>query len=773
MIRVLFRRLPLFWFLLLATLFVIGCAGQKPKGIEKGMETPMPERSSEAPKKAEIPKEEAFKDQRGAFKVVSTPSGYVTKRMEGLDEETRGAVPDTGQSTPSSRTAESLKVRAVSKPRPIGPPSRPAQKPMSKDVSQKKGQRIVLNFDDADLYDVVNTFGELLGINYIIEPGVQGRVTIHTAGAMSKDDLLSIFFEILDVNGLTAIKEGGLYRIMPLKGTPRTRIDSQFIRGGKDVPPSERVIIQIIPLKFMSAQEMTKLVTPFVSSGGTIISDVGSNTLVVVDKGINILKILRLVDAFDVDLLERVSYRFYPIKYLDAEDVAGMLSDFTDSFGKVGNVVVKFIAISRLDTLLVVSTTPTVFEKVEDILRQIDVVDKEVQPRIYVYFVKNGEAEQLSKLLNKVLGKDSKSKDKAKDTEDKAGGSTALKGNPFSAARVAEKKAAKAAAESKTKEVSKKASAVKEGKSAGSESLRGEVTITPDEVRNALIIEAMPPDYRIVEGILRQIDVLPRQVLIEATIAEINVDTSTKLGMEWAFGYGAAQGAASFASTINKLVGEGADAVYTGLKYSIGVTDKWYAALNAMASEGRVNVLSSPHVLASDNKEAKIDVSREIPVASGTTNIVSGSTVSETEIEYRDTGVILSVTPHINDRGLVTMEISEEVSELEKEVEVAGKKYPSFFKRTVNTTLTVKHGQTIIIGGLIRDKEEEDISGLPCLIKVPVLKYLFGQSSKSVEKIELIILITPRVVANLDDVDAVTREFKQKVKNVMKRFYPK
>jgi len=225
-------------------------------------------------------------------------------------------------------------------------------------------------------------------------------------------------------------------------------------------------------------------------------------------------------------------------------------------------------------------------------------------------------------------------------------------------------------------------------------------------------------------------------------------------------------------AAINSVIGA-ATVPAAGLQYSIGVTDSWYAALHAMAKDGNVNVLSSPHVLASDNTEAKIDVSREIPIASGQVTVASGATVAETTIEYRDTGVILSVTPHINERGLVTMDISEEVSDLEDEnIVVAGKGYPAFFKRTVNTTLTVRHGQTVVIGGLIRDKEQESISGIPCLIKIPVLRYMFGEWSTKVEKIELIVLITPRVVANLDDIDAVTHEFKQKVKNVTKLFFP-
>jgi general secretion pathway protein D len=392
-------------------------------------------------------------------------------------------------------------------------------------------------------------------------------------------------------------------------------------------------------------------------------------------------------------------------------------------------------------------------------------VDETVAARIFVYFVKNGEAAELATLLNNVLtGKETITQGKKE-----AGGSTSVAGNPFSVAKMAEKKAEKTAAKAgqSTKRTPKTAKAAG-GAKEGSSTLLGEMTITPDEIRNALIIEATPSDYKIIRGILKKIDIMPRQVLIQATIAEITLDSSTQFGVEYAFGQGAGALGAGFMATVGK----------GGLTYSIGVTNKWYVALNALATKGRLNVISSPHVLASDNQEAKIDVSREIPLASGSTTVNTGTTLSETTIEYRDTGVILSVTPHINDRGLVTMDISEEVSNYEGDMPVgrqsnaAQSLYPVFSKRVVKTTLTVGHGQTIAIGGLIRDREEEDYSGLPCLIDIPVVKYLAGSWIKKTEKIELIVLITPRVVDDMDDVEAVTNEFKQKVQNVMKQFYP-
>ena len=749
-----------FYCMLLATVvFMSGCAGPKPADKEKNAGVEKPDKLK-IPPASERPGKKTFVDQKGEkFEVVSTPSGYVKQREGRVETETSGILPGKGPSVLPKPDHKPAMATTASKPGSTSPVPVSVERQKKKDPLVKKGPKIVLNFDNADLYAVIATIAELLGINYIVDPNVGGKVTINTAGGLYKKDLFPVFLQILEVNGLTAIKEGSLYRIVQLKESTRLPIELRFSRGGADAPPMDKIIIQIIPLKFISTGEMIKLIRPFMSTGGTVVSDIPSNTLLVVDKGLNILRVLKLVKTFDINMLEKVYYKFYPLKNIDAEDVTGTLNDFISSYGKVTSVMVKFIAISRLNTLFVVSTNPLVFEKVEEILGHIDVIDEEVAPKIYVYFVKNGEAEDLASLLDKVFGKKSPSKEK----KQKAGGSASIKGNPLSAASVKEKKAEKAAAKAKVKETTTKVSAVTRKKGEGAGTLVAEINITPDLIRNALIIEAVPSDHRIIEEILRRIDVQPRQVLIEATIAEVTHESGTELGVDWAFGKGAAgQGNASFLATIGKA----------GLKYSIGVTDKWYAELNALATKGLVNVISSPHVLASDNKEAKIDVSREVPVASGETSVASGSTISTTSIEYRDTGVILSVTPHINDRGLVTMDISEEVSDVDEDVNVAGLNYPSFFKRTVKTTLTVRHGQTIVIGGLIKDKEEEDIAGVPCLIEIPVARYFFGQVKKRAKKIELIVLITPRVVADLEDVDAVTQEFKQKVRNVMNRFYP-
>ncbi len=738
-------KLLFFCVLLLVIIFGTGCAGKKSLIRDKSVKVESPD-GAVAAKTVEKPIAKVFVDDKGEFELISTPFGYIKRKIKQPETPipARAAAPLTEKLTaPVMPPVTSL----VSGTEPAKPAPVIAEKPKEKEASEEAGQ-IVFNFDNADLSEVIRTIAELLNINYIVDPNVRGKVTIHTAGGLRKEDLLPVFFQILEVNGLTAVKEGSLHKIVKLKDAPRMLITSRFGYKEEDLPPGERIIIQIIPLKFISSQEMTKLLTPFISASGTILSHGDSNTLLVVDKGLNILKVLRLVEVFDVNVFEKVNYEFYPLENTNAEEVVRVIREIFSSYLTPRKEDIKVVAIDHLNTLLVISTYSQVFEKVREFIRQLDVADEEVEPRIYVYSVKNGEAEDLGSLLNQVFADGSSAKEKGtKDLTKKKAEST-LSRNPFS-------RTTKEAKTEKASEVQKKSVAIGKIETTGSGTLKGEINITTDKIRNALIIKAVPADYRVIEEILKQIDVLPRQVLIEVTIAEISLDESTELGIEWTYlkglgGLGTSLLDASLGSS--------------GFAYTIGRTERWTSALAFLASQDKVNILSSPSVLASDNKEAKIDISTEIPVASAAYKYTSGEEpVLETTIEYRDTGVLLSVTPHINERGLVTMDINQEVSEQSQYVGVGGNEYPSFYKRSVNTTLTVKHAQTIVIGGLIKETKSEGSAGAPWLSKIPIIRYLFGKEKKSVSKTELIILITPHVIVSLDDIDAVTEEFKSKV----------
>ena len=256
-------------------------------------------------------------------------------------------------------------------------------------------------------------------------------------------------------------------------------------------------------------------------------------------------------------------------------------------------------------------------------------------------------------------------------------------------------------------------------------------------------------------------DVLPRQVLIEVIIAEISLGKGTELGIEWTF----KKDNWTEKGPISASIGA------SGLQYALGLSQKWQVALHALARDSKVNILSSPSVLASDNKPARIDVTTEVPIPSTSYTIqTTGPSVLETRVEYRNTGVILDVTPHINEHGLVTMEIAQEVSNIGELLKVADKDYYSFNKRKVMTSLTVKHDQAIVIGGLISNSKNDAASGVPWLVKIPLLRWLFGTETTNVSKSELIVMITPRVITSLDDVDAVSEEFKKKIGNALSFF---
>jgi general secretion pathway protein D len=610
---------------------------------------------------------------------------------------------------------------------------------------------VVLNFENADLREVIRTFSELLGINYILPTGAQGTVTIHTAGELDRGELFTVFFQILEANGLTAVEEDGLYKILPVGEAGRMPISASVGKQAAGLPSGRRMLMQIIPLEFISADEMTKILTPFISANGTIVSHPDSNTLLLVDREPGVQKALQLVEAFDVDLFDQVVYRFYPARYLPPKELTGLLDQVFSAFGGEEQSRLKLIPIERLNKILALSPDQAAFDRLEDFLSQLDVPVDSLAPRIFIYPVRNGSAEELAELLSTVFsgGEPEKAASPAEPEDETPETETPERPeapeNPFE--RPQTDSGREAAAGSNVRSAS-----------GGAATLQGRMTITPDPKRNTLIIEALPSDYQIIKGILEKIDILPRQVLIEVLIAEISLDGQEELGVEWTYEKGAGELSTSL---LNANAGSG------GLQFAVGKLDRWTAALSALASENKLNVLSRPTVLASDNKEARINVSTQVPVASAQYLFDSGPQgVTQTNIQYRDTGIILSVTPHISDTGMVSMEISQEVSETGDGVNVGGQNFPSFRERKVNTTLTVGDEQTIFIGGLMRERTSKGNAGVPYLSRIPILGFLFGRDTSESEKSELILLITPYVITDAATVEAVTEEFSSKVHSI-------
>jgi general secretion pathway protein D len=731
-------------------------------------------------KKSTVPVAEkgGLEEQEG-YEIISTPFGYVKRKKQqpdkgstvpvtGIQEVSVAPAPETAPASPAPvPAAEVPAADAVPTSASLPPPGEDAvpvivvpEETTDNNLPEAPG-RIRFDFDDAELDAVIRVMADFLKITYIIDPGVTGKVTIHTAGHLKESDVFPIFYQTLEVNGLTAVREGNVYRILKLKDASRMPIASRPAGSNRGIPPEERIVLQIIPLKFISAQEVSKVITPFVSPDGTIIAEGISNTLLVVDKGINIFKILKLVEAFDVSVFEKANYRFYTLQNADAEAVSKTLAEVAPLSPGGGKDEVKFIPIEWLNALLIVSSSADVFSRVDALISQLDIPSEGAQPQIYVYSVKNGMAVDLGETLRSIFGA---AGEQVTSTQREV-----VPTNPF-AKGLKDKEASRSettekqeAAEKPEATVRPAAAPVKSSSTASgpSATLRSDVRITDDQIRNALIIEAIPGDYRVIERILERLDVLPRQVLIDVVIAEVTLGEGMELGVEWTFKKGDWTDNGSLSASIGGA----------GLKYTMGLSHEWQAALSALANDSKLNIISSPTVLASDNKQAKIDVTTEVPIPSTNyTYVTDGDNVLETSVEYRDTGVILDVTPHINEYGLVTMDISQEVSNVGALIKVAGEDYYSFDTRKILTSLTVKHNQSIVIGGLISNQKKDAASGVPWLLKIPIIRWLTGTEKNEEKRSELIVMITPHVITSLEDVDAVSEEFKHKVEDVMTVF---
>jgi len=645
------------------------------------------------------------------------------------------SVPEVVQASP---------IQPTPSPPKLTPPASPVLPPPMKRSETKAGPGVVFNFDNADLYEVIRVMAEVMKINYVVDPRVKGVVNIRTAGQIQSDEVFSVFQTILKLNGAIAVKKENLYEIVPfgeakkLSITPTDRIEPE-----KSLPEG-RYTIQIIPLKYIPVSEMSKILKPFLSDGADIVEHPPHNILIIGDVASNVSKALDIISLFDLDIFTNLRVRIYPILNADVTEIAKemerIFSSFEVSTKSARGIGITFTPITRINSLLVVSSIPNIFEKVEGWLKALDKVPEEgTKMSVFVYYVQNAKAKDLADVLKQLFVGIKEKKEKVTPPEPTPRG---VKPTPTPTPPAAPKEEAPPVPE-------------------------GEINIVVDETNNALVIKAYPRDYRLILETIKKLDIYPRQVLIEVLLAEITLDDESRYGLEFmklldTASHGRYQQTFEYGpTTISEL----------GLRYSIvEAAGRFSAAIKAAAKDERLNVISSPHILASNNKEAKIQIGWSQPVltttytttATATTNVVEGT------IEYKDVGILITVTPRISDGGLVTMEITVEDSKVETTALGSLQNIPYFTKRTAKTVLSVLEGQTIVIGGLMEDSKSNKRSGIPLLNKIPILGPLFGVREYQKEKKELILLMTPHIIMDHITSRAVTEEFREKVEGLRK-----
>jgi general secretion pathway protein D len=614
------------------------------------------------------------------------------------------------------RPVEPPPPQPVAEQPPAPPPeaAAPVEKPPEAPKETQPEQYVMLNFENADLDNVISTVGEMLKINYILAPGVSGKITIQSHNKIPLSKLFSTFQSILETNGFTAVKEGEFYKIVPIDVAKQQSVP--VVQGTTPAAPKDSSFItQEIPITYVKASNVANVMRNLMPRGTDIVVYEPSNMLIVTAPPAAMLKFLKILEAIDIPPRER------------------------------------------------------------------DAV------RTFVYYVENGEAKKLVEILKSLYA--SKKEEGGVKSVTPTPPPAAAPGRPVRPGQPEVQQAPSASA------------VVLEGLAG---EIAGPVVIDAYEDINAIIIKTTPAGYISLLQTIKKLDVQPKQVLIEVMIAEVSLDKTTQFGLEWLIKgnftvanqkIGIVGGFNTTANTGNLPQFDTSQNQFvlptTGSTSTTGTTgtttggtilshpadlfatimnpEKFSALITAAASKGLVHILASPNILALDNKEAKIEIGNEVPVATSITQPLAGAATEITatsQVQFKTVGVLLTVTPHINAQKQVTLKISQEQSAVGSTVLIGGQSYTGFTTRKANTTAIVQDGHTLIIGGIIQESETQNREGIPFLSDIPVLGYLFSNTNSQVSRNELVVMVTPHVISNAEEADELTREVRSRVKEL-------
>lgn len=546
----------------------------------------------------------------------------------------------------------------------------PQPETRSKSATVEK-DKFTFFFDDGDVFSAIQTiFGDILKVNYIIDPQVKGRVNLRTVTPVAKEDILPLMEVILRLNGIGIIEENNLYRIVPISGISKEPTDVSIGRDPEKIQITGKALIQVVPLNYIQSSDLIKVLTPFISNSASIIDVPKSNHIVLIDTDANVKRLLKLIGFFDSEYI------------------------------------------------------------------------KQIKPQVFVYPVQNSKAKDIASLLQQIfLNAEPSAAVKSSDVNEKT---QSLTPQPLASVK----------------------------QTAGETLVSDFTKIFPDEITNSIIILAQPDDYALIVEIIKEIDIVPRQVLIEGLITRVDLTDELRFGIAWSIADDLKIDARPYTNRpyeFDSEFGQNTSGLNDGLSSSgftflaTDVTGTLKARLDALSVDGKVEVMAAPNILVSDNREARIQVGQQIPIKS----VQTSATVSTSLIQYKDVGIILRVKPQINEGGLISLEITQEVSSSATSLEdIASGSSPVINKTEASTFLVVQDGETIIIGGLMREDSNKSRTGIPILNQIPLIGFLFGSTTKSITKVELVIMLTPHVIKNRVEASNITSEYIDKFKAI-------
>ncbi len=626
-----------------------------------------------------------------------------------------------------------------------GAPQQPAVPPKR----QPRPGDVTLNFPGGDVQDVAKAvLGGILKQQYTIDPNLHAAITLVTPTPIAREDVLPVFEDALRAANLALVAGSGGYRIVPTGAAAST----------SEIANSEAVgyATETIQLKFVTAPEMRKLIEPILPG---VVDNASQGTQLVIKGATGQRSSVReLVKQFDVNWLRNMSFGLYIPKQTDARLIVPELEKLINGNDAPTKGLVRLIAMEKLNGILAVSIQP---QYLEDVQRWVNVLDREGEnnePRLFVYRVQNGRSSDLAKTLIAALGggKGSGGADSS-DTGDDDATQDDQQGfgqqNRFAAA-------------DEGSEVENGRRGLQKPKSAATgvsgTATKLNATITSDDINNAITVFATQRNYAVIEDALRKLDLAPSQILIEAAITEVTLTNDLRYGVQWSFTRGKSDVRLSNQEgTLGSLVREFPGFSYFYAGRSIDAT------LNALEGLTKINVVAAPKLMVLNNQTASLQVGDQVPIASASAvSTQNPDSPIVNSIQYRDTGVILEITPRVNSNGVVLLDISQEVSDVST-TRTSTLNSPTISTRRVSSSVAVKDGNLIAIGGLIRNRDERGRSGIPFLSRIPVLgSLLFGTTNNTLNRTELVILIKPTVLRSVEDGKAATEEMIEKIRSV-------
>ena len=710
-----------------------------------------------------------------------------------------------------------------------------------------RGASTSLKFESAPVAEVVRVMlGDLLKVDYVVHPPLNGTITLTTRQTVSPDRALLLLEAALQANGTVMARDSrGVYHV----GTPESLkgiVSAPVLaEPGKPLPPGYGSVI--IPLEYLGAGEMANILRPLVSSDAIVRVDSLRNLLIMRGTRAEAEGWLDLVRTFDVNLLRGMSVGVFPLKHTSAAEVDAalrLLSGGTAS-GAAGAAAVagaaarapaaparsgaataqaaqpagqaagqaapaglgeasplfgalRVIPIERINAVLVVTPRAAYLEEARYWIEQFDRPNlNSAEPQLFVYKVQNGSADHLAELLNGIYGGTAQQPGFSGAT----GIAPGLTGVAGATPNVNSSFASRFGANRNTSLGSTGGLGTSSGALGGqggtggvggiggaagrqaqpqgpgvvTTTLGDNVRVMADRINNTLLIHAVPAEYERIAATRKRLDVQRAQILIEASIVEVTLGDGLEYGLQWTFNGGvgdgrSGRGVIGAAAAGGTLAADGSTAagISNAFTYTLrNAAGNISAVLSALANKSLVKVMSSPSLMVLDNHTAAIQVGTQQPVNTGTT--ISGtSSITTTNIQYKDTGVMLGVTPSVSAGDLVTLDIDQIVTDLGADstsAQTSG--YPTFLQRQINSKVAVRSGETLVLGGLIKDSASSSKGGVPLLSSIPVVGALFGRHRNSADRTELLVILTPRVLRSDEDARAVSRELRDRMQGLM------